>query len=79
MTAWHGTAAEREALLHAVANNCVCVYTEHGRVSECLAHHALHSDQCFLDHVLFVRRHIDYWRTRELAPKDAFHPAGADS
>lgn len=54
---WHGTQAEGQALLKAIASNCTCEFGLMGaRISTCPPHAAFTSDQRFVDGLVFERR-----------------------
>jgi len=54
---WHGTQTEALELLQALSRNCSCVVTAEGvRLSTCVPHEMLSSDQRAVDGMLFARR-----------------------
>lgn len=54
---WHGSTAEAQMLIAALAANCACHYGLMGvRLDTCAAHIAFTTDQRFLDGLLFARR-----------------------
>ena len=52
---FHGTSAERDELLAALARNCTCQPDADGHTKACPAHDLLH-DQRILDRLIFDRR-----------------------
>jgi len=61
---FHGTCAERDALLVALERACSCPPEAHGREHCCPAHAMLH-DQRTLDRLLFARYLREQLRARE--------------
>ena len=60
---FHGTAAESQDLVNAIARNCMCVFDTVGaRTETCAAHVALLTSQRFVDGLLFEHR---WWAMHE--------------
>lgn len=67
-TLFHGTDAERTALLDAIAHNCTCVFDMAGAlITSCPPHRALFEDQHFLDGVLAERRRSEDLQLEEFS------------
>ena len=54
--AWHGTADEAVALLHALSHNCACKIVDGRTIAPCSGHRMLALDQRAIDGLVFVRR-----------------------
>jgi hypothetical protein len=63
---WHGTQSEALELLQALSRHCSCVVTTEGiRLSTCVPHEMLVSDQRAIDGLLFARRIAPRLRAEE--------------
>ena len=66
---WHGTQTEALELLQALSRNCSCVVTAAGvRITMCVPHEMLASDQRAVDGLLFARRIASRLQREEFNP-----------
>jgi hypothetical protein len=77
---WHGTQTEALELLQALSRNCSCVVTAEGvRLSTCVPHEMLSSDQRAVDGLLFGRRIAARLMREELLPVETEPELAASS
>jgi hypothetical protein len=66
VTSWHGTRAESQAFVEAIARHCACEFGLRGvRLGTCGPHQMLAEDQRALDGLVFVRRLAERLRREE--------------